>query len=80
MSTEMSCRLDLPTDSGGGASPGLGNTDGGRVGPGVLPHRVELGVLSGVGDERGALGEFTTMSMKRSDKVSNYSEGSCSTP
>jgi len=61
---DVARRLDLTADSGSGAVSGLGDTDGGRVGPGVLPHRVQLGVLSRVRDERSTLGEFTTANDK----------------
>jgi hypothetical protein len=62
---DVARRLDLTADSGSGAVSGLGDTDGGRVGPGVLPHRIQLGVLSRVRDERSTLGEFTTANDKQ---------------
>ena len=68
---DLARRLDLTADSGSGAVSGLGDTDGGRVGPGVLPHRVQLGVLSRMRDERSALGEFTTANSEQVIPVSD---------
>lgn len=65
-------------DSGGGAVPGLGVTNSGGIGPGVLPHVVEFAVTSESVvrvDERGTLGEFTTKDRKPISRSAVYTAG-----
>lgn len=62
--------LYLVSNSGSSAVPGLRVSNGGSIGPSVLPHVVEFAIavteaVVGV-DERSALGEFTTV---RTDAV-----------
>jgi len=57
-------RLHLSANSGSGAVSGLSNTDSVGVGPGVLPHVVQLGVLGSGLDQTSTLGELSALELE----------------